>query len=108
MDNSHIKWNAWRVLHEIIRVILFFITSAALILFLYFIIIIDLRLPIRSSDIGKLWIFSGIILVLALNLLHLLVTPTRPPGAKPGRIRRLIRLWLDAKEHELRVRSGGV
>lgn len=48
------------------------------------------------------WIVFGIFVFLALNLYYLWVTPAT---GSEGRLGRLFRLWLDAKETELRSRA---
>jgi hypothetical protein len=55
----------------------------------------------------QLWLAYGILICVALNFMYLLM-PARPyllmPAPLKGRIFRLIGLWLDAKESELRHR----
>jgi len=45
----------------------------------------------------------GIVVLLILNSVYILFST---PGTKPSRLMRLVGLWLDAKERELKNRAG--
>jgi hypothetical protein len=49
------------------------------------------------------WFFFMVQTALALNFFYLLRCP--PINMSPSRVRKLIELWLDAKEQELRERA---
>ena len=63
---------------------------------------------IMSFDTGALDLTTGYLLLflalLILNLVYLLFAPSQPKHA--GRFSRLIGLWFNAKEAELRKRAG--
>jgi hypothetical protein len=56
----------------------------------------------RLSDVP--WYVFAILAALFLNIAYLLFAPSQP--TRSGRLTRLVALWLDAKEAELRKRAG--
>jgi hypothetical protein len=58
--------------------------------------------PVDHTDILLWWMF---LIGLVLNLIYLVLCPPGIPKS-PSRLRKLVSLWLDAKERELRDRAG--
>jgi len=55
-----------------------------------------------NTDLLLWWMF---LIGLVLNLIYLVCCPPSIPK-RPSRLRKLVSLWLDAKERELRDRAG--
>jgi hypothetical protein len=59
----------------------------------------------RTPAPGEHWLAYTLLICLALNCVYLLLGNNRPSNWRNWRIFRLVGLWLDAKETELRQRA---
>jgi hypothetical protein len=87
-----------------LRLMLFLISAGGLLVCIIGIINIQGHQPqVRRVEMEDLWLFTAGAVGLGLNIVYLLAAP---PRQKSGRTRRMVSLWLDAKESELRNRAS--
>jgi len=89
---------------EGLRLLLFLGSAGALLVCIIGIMNIEGHQPqVRRVEMQDLWLFTAGAISLGLNIVYLMAAPSRQ---KAGRIRRMVGLWLDAKENELRSRAS--